>query len=100
MSHRNKVIRRQIAISNCGRCIRWYARCKNDSTLTIYEKVTRNNCDPNATYLSLQITPSKEILLHTEYANKSSNISEKFTDKIFYLLVRVLVTVYYFSCLL
>ena len=79
----NKIIRRQIVISNCGRCIHWYARCKNDSTLPIYEKVVWNNCDPTATYLCLQITPSKEILLHTEYANKCSNTSEKFTDKIY-----------------
>ena len=81
--NKNKVIRRQIIISNCGRCIRWYARSRSDGTLTIYEKVVRNNCDPNATYLCIQITPDKEILLHTEYANKCNNTSEKFTDKIF-----------------
>ena len=80
---KNKVIRRQIVISNCGRCIRWYARCRNDSTLTIYEKIVRNNCDPNATYLSLQITPNGNILLHTEHANKCTNTSEKFTDQLY-----------------
>ena len=60
-----KRLRVQIVISNCGRCIRWYTRSKSDGTLTVYEKVIRNNCDPNSTMLFLQITPIREILLHT-----------------------------------
>ena len=78
-----KRLRLQIVISNCGRRIRWFTRSKSDGTLTIYEKVIRHNCDPNSTILSLQITPNKEILLHTRYGNRSNNTSENFIDKLY-----------------
>lgn len=79
-----KRLRVQIVISNCGRRIRWFTRSKSDGTLTMYEKVIdRNNCDPNSTMLSLQITPSREIYLHTRYTNRSTNDYERFSDKIY-----------------
>ena len=82
--HKQDIVAKDIhTISNCGRCIRWYTRSKSNGTLTIYEKVIQNNCDPNATLLSLQITPSREILLHTRYANRSNNTFERFTDKLY-----------------
>ena len=78
-----KRLRLQIVISNCGRRIRWFTRSKSDGTLTIYEKVIRHNCDPNSTMLFLQITPSREIFLHTRYTNRSNNEYKRFTEKLY-----------------